>query len=53
MFAMIFNKLFERKKNIALLVDPDKVDIDSIKLLSEPDIKKQTLGSLRWWKFSF
>ena len=41
MFAMIFNKLFERKKNIALLVDPDKVDIDSIKLLSEPDIKNK------------
>lgn len=38
---MIFNKLFERKKNIALLVDPDKVDIDSIKLLSEPDIKNK------------
>ncbi len=38
---MVFEKLFERKRNIALLIDPDKVDIDSVKILSNPDIKNK------------
>lgn len=41
MFAMVFDALFASPRNIALLIDPDKVTPMSLEMLSRPSVQKK------------